>query len=99
MGELRFQESFPGSGVTKDGTRINRNMIDISNSPCLIRKLEKAKATFEDPRFQRIVELSRRMDIALGNRFQRNSSLFRKICFSIKLECEIPKVVVKPSVV
>ena len=99
MGELRFKESYPGSGVTKDGTRINPNMPDYGKLPFVIKKEERAKATWEDPRFQRIVELSRRMDIALGNRFQRNSSLFRKICFSIKLECEIPKVVVKPSLI
>ena len=47
MSERLFPESFPGSGVTKDGTRINPNMPDYGKLPFVIKKLELARATLD----------------------------------------------------
>jgi hypothetical protein len=47
MGELRFKESFPGSGVTKEGIRIDPNMPDYGNCPFVIKKVAKARATLD----------------------------------------------------
>ena len=49
MGEPLIKESFPGSGVTKAGTRINPNM-DMEYAiklPFVIEKIRKAKESFE----------------------------------------------------
>ena len=78
MGEPLIKESFPGSGVTKAGTRINLNMKDYSKSPCLIRKMEKAKAAAEDPGLQFLYQLCMKKKAA-----QMKRSLFRRICFSL----------------
>ena len=79
MGELRFKETFPGSGVTKSGARINPNMPDYGNSPCLVKKRAQAKAAWEDPGFQRLLALCKKKQTA-----QMQRSPFRKICSSIK---------------
>jgi hypothetical protein len=47
MGEPIIKESFPGSGVTKYGTRINPNMPDYGNLPFVIKKVAKARATLD----------------------------------------------------
>lgn len=47
MGEPLIKESYPGSGVTKDGTRINPNMKDHSNDPFIIKKVARARATLD----------------------------------------------------
>ncbi|SFD55780.1 hypothetical protein SAMN05518672_102415 [Chitinophaga sp. CF118] len=40
-----FQESYPGSGVTKSGTVIDRNIIikDYSNDPSFIEMMARAR--------------------------------------------------------
>lgn len=47
MWEPRFKESFPGSGVTKDGIRINPNMPDYGKLPFVIEKVARARATLD----------------------------------------------------
>jgi hypothetical protein len=49
MGKPFIKESFPGSGVTKAGTRINPDM-DMEYAaklPFVIEKIRKAKESFE----------------------------------------------------
>ena len=49
MGEPLIKESFPGSGVTKAGTRIDPNIdiIGTGKLPFVIEKIRKAKESFE----------------------------------------------------
>jgi hypothetical protein len=47
MSKRLFPESFPGSGVTKDGIRINPNMPDYGKLPFVIEKNRRAKATLD----------------------------------------------------
>ena len=60
MWKARFKESFPGSGVTEDGTRINPNMKDYGNSPCVIRKVAQARATAENPGVEFLLALCKK---------------------------------------
>jgi hypothetical protein len=81
MSTIRFKESFPGSGITEEGIRINPNMPDYGKSPCVIRGVAEAKAAWEDHGLKLIYQSCMKKEAA-----QKKRSHFRRICFSIKEE-------------